>query len=103
MCHYTNKYLEKKNNQGERRTDPTQEDGDNESLRDYSGEKGATLNMKRTLIQTPILVEPPQRKTLFKTNYKIHGNICKVVIDFGSTENPISKEIVDKLNIDRIT
>ena len=58
--------------------------------------------MKRTLIQAPIVVEPPQRKTLLRTNCKSHGKVCKVVIDSSSTENLIFKEMVDKFNLERI-
>ena len=58
--------------------------------------------MKRTFIQAPMLVEPPQRNTLFRTNYKSHGKVCKVVIDSGSTENLVSKEMLDKLKLEKI-
>ena len=102
MGHYTNKCPEKENNQGERRTTLFQEDNDDESVKEFIGEEGATLMMKRTLIQAPMLVEPPQRKTLFRTNCKSHGKECKVVIDSSSTENIVSKETVDKLNLERI-
>lgn len=58
--------------------------------------------MKRQLIRAPILVEPPQRKSLFRTNCKSHGKVCKLVIDFGSTKNIVSREMVDKLKLEKI-
>lgn len=58
--------------------------------------------MKRTLIEAPMLVEAPQKKTLFRTSCKSHEKVCKVVIDSSSTKNLISKEIVDKLNLEKI-
>lgn len=102
MGHYTNKCPEKQNNQGERITNIVQDDDDGESVRDCTGEEGDTLMMKRTLIQAPIPMEPPQRKTLFRTNCKSHGKVCKLVIDSGSTKNIVSKEMVDKLNVEII-
>ena len=54
MGHYINKCPNKKNNKGERRKNIFQEDDDDdESVRDYVGEEGATLMMKRNSFKHP--------------------------------------------------
>lgn len=103
MGHYTNRCpdKDKKKNQGERRTNLVQED-DVDSIREYTQEEGTCLMMKRTLIQETIPVEPTQRRTVFTTNYKIHGKACKLVIDYGPTKNIVSREMVEKLKLEKI-
>ncbi|XP_059075260.1 uncharacterized protein LOC131875213 [Cryptomeria japonica] len=63
---------------------------------------GESIMMRRTLIKVPIEKEPPQRKSLFRTTCKSQGKCCKVVIDYGSTDNLVSMEMVEKLNLKRI-
>lgn len=46
--------------------------------------------------------QPPQRKSLFKTTCKAGGKVGKVLIDFGSTENFVSLEMVEKLKLRRL-
>ena len=48
------------------------------------------------------MVEPPQRKSLFGTTCKVKGKVCKLIVDFGSTDNLASRELVDKLKLQRI-
>ena len=50
-------------------------------------------------MQVPHTQEPPQRKNLFRTRVKCQGKICNLLIDFGSTENLVSKEMVQKLEL----
>ena len=47
-------------------------------------------------------VEPTQRKALFRTMCKVKGKCCKMVIDGGSTDNLVSTEMVEKLNLEKI-
>lgn len=46
--------------------------------------------------------EPTERKALFKTMCKVKGKCCKMVIDGGSTDNLVSIEMVEKLNLKKI-
>lgn len=52
-------------------------------------------------MKVPQSKEPTQRKTLFKTTYRSHGKICKVIVDSGSVENIVAIEMVDKLKLKR--
>ena len=45
--------------------------------------------------------EAPHRKSLFWTRCKERGKCCKVIIDSGSTDNLVSKEMVTKFNLER--
>lgn len=58
--------------------------------------------LRRTLLKVPSVVEPPQRKSLFKTTYRSHGKICRVIVDSGSTEDVVSIEMVDNLDLKRV-
>lgn len=49
--------------------------------------KGKSLVMRRSSMHEEVVEEPPQRKSLFKTRCKSEGNVCKVIIDSGSTDN----------------
>lgn len=43
-----------------------------------------------------------QRRELLHINCKRKGKVCKVVKDSGSTDNMVSREMVDKLNLEII-
>lgn len=58
--------------------------------------------IKRTLLKVPLKQDSPQRKTLFRTQGKVQGKLCKTIVDFGSTENVVSTEMVDKLKLKRV-
>ena len=45
------------------------------------------------------IVEPSQRKTLFRTTCKVQGKCCQMIIDSGNTDNLVSTEVVDKLKL----
>jgi hypothetical protein len=44
--------------------------------------------------------EPVQRNNLFRTACKTKDRVCKVIIDSGSTENLVSTEMVEKLELE---
>lgn len=46
--------------------------------------------------------EQTQRKALFRTVCKSHGKCCKLVIDSGKTDNLVSTEMVEKLELKRL-
>jgi len=48
------------------------------------------------------VVEPTWRKTIFITIHKVKGKCFKAVIDSGSTDNLVSMELVENLNLKRI-
>lgn len=43
--------------------------------------------------------EHPLRKALFRIVCKIQGKCCKVIIDGGSINNLVSKEVIEKLKL----
>ena len=45
--------------------------------------------------------EPTQRKNFFCTRCKCEGKFCNVIIDGGNADNPISEEMVSKLQLER--
>ncbi|XP_057842117.2 uncharacterized protein LOC131051562 [Cryptomeria japonica] len=98
--HHADRCLEKtgSNTQGDRRTNLIQEDAQSSQSpsKDLDLE-GVCLMTKRMFLKTPAPREPPQRKTLFRTKCKSHSKVFRLVVDFGSTENLVSKEMVDKL------
>ena len=42
-------------------------------------ERRESLMFNRTLLKTVTEKEPPQRKTLFRTLYKVRGKVCKLL------------------------
>jgi len=45
--------------------------------------------------------EPAQRNNLFKTDCKTKDRVCKVIIDNGSYDYLVSKEMVEKLKLEK--
>jgi hypothetical protein len=43
--------------------------------------------------------KPMQRNSLFRTACKTKDKVCKVIIDSGSTDNLVSTEMVEKLEL----
>ena len=43
-----------------------------------------------------------QRTRLFRTAFKTKDRVCKVIVDSGSTDNLISTEMVEKLELETI-
>jgi hypothetical protein len=41
-----------------------------------------------------------QRKSLFRTGFKTKDRVCKVIIDSGSTDNLVSTDMVEKLELE---
>lgn len=87
----------------------TQEDGygsetsyHNTMTRQEDLKHGEYLMMQRTLLKTTIEKEPPQRKKLFKKTCKVNGKVCRVIIDYGSTNSIASIKMVDMLKFKRI-
>ena len=64
--------------------------------------RGESLMFNRTLLKTVTKQEPPQRKTLFKTLYKVRGKVYKVIVDSSSTDSIASIEMVEKLGLKKL-
>ena len=56
---------------------------------------------RRVLIGERIL-KSGQRTSLFRTHYKSSGKVCKVIVDGSSTNNLVSKEMVQKHSLKRV-
>jgi hypothetical protein len=48
----------------------------------------------------PEVENPMQRNSLFRTTCKTKDRVCKVIIDSGSTDNLVSTEMVEKLELE---
>lgn len=46
-----------------------------------------------------IMDEDPQRHTLFHSKCTIDGKVCKFIIDSGSSENVVAKDVINKLKL----
>ncbi len=54
-------------------------------------EQGESLVVNKILLKpAKEIVEPTQRKTLFRTVCKVQGKCCYMIIDSGSTDNLVS-------------
>jgi hypothetical protein len=59
--------------------------------------------MKKVLLKPELEMEKPtQRNSLFRTACKMKDRVCKVIIDSGSTDNLVSIEMVEKLELETI-
>ena len=67
-------------------------------------EIGEALIMRKVLLKkVKEADEPAHRKVLFRTVCKVQGKCCKVIIDGGSTDNLVSIEVIEKLNLQKTT
>ena len=64
---------------------------------DLELENGENLMLRRVLLKEQLKEGAKRWRSLFKTTCKVLGNVCKVIIDSGSTDNVISEEAVQKL------
>ena len=55
--------------------------------------------MQRTMLKVIAIEKPPQRKSLFRIYCKVNNKVCRVIVDFGSSDNVASREMVDKLKL----
>eukprot|EP00253_Pinus_taeda_P011190 PITA_11190 len=63
-------------------------------------EKGESLVVNKILLKSAKeIVEPAQRKTLFRIVCKVQGKCCQMIIDSDSTNNLVSTEVVEKLKL----
>jgi hypothetical protein len=67
-------------------------------------EGGRSLMMRKVLLKPEKEPENPvQRDSLFRTACKTKDRVCKVIVDSGSTDNLVSTEMVEKLELETVT
>ena len=59
----------------------------------------AYIEEGEALLMSKIIEEPIQRRSLFKSVCKVEGKYCKLIVDCGRTDNLVSTDMVDKLNL----
>ena len=66
-------------------------------------EGGRSLMMRKVILMIEKEAENPvQRNILFQTSCKTKDRVCKVIVDSGSTDNLVSMEMVEKLELETI-
>jgi hypothetical protein len=79
----------------------TKEQRQNIEVEDVEG--GRSLVMRKALLTPEKEVESSvQRNRLFRTACKSKDRVCKVIVDSGSTENLVSMEMVEKMELETI-
>jgi hypothetical protein len=74
-----------------------------QNVESEDAEGGRSLMMKKVLLTPEKEVENPvQRNSLFRTTCKTKDRVCKVIVDSGSTDNIVSTEMVEKLELETI-
>jgi hypothetical protein len=72
-------------------------------LVEKGAEDGKSLMLRKVLLKPePKIENPMQRKSLFRTTCKTKYRVCKVIISSGSTDNLLSIEMVEKLELETI-
>jgi hypothetical protein len=66
-------------------------------------EGGRSLIMRKVLLKPEKEAEnPTQRNSMFQTTCKTKDRLCKVIVDSGSTENLVSIEMVENIELETI-
>lgn len=63
---------------------------------------GENMMLRRTMLKMPSKTEPAQRKSLFRTQGKAYGELCKIIVDSRSTENVASLEMAENCKLKRL-
>ena len=75
--------------------------GWNVEVEDVEG--GRSLMMRKVLLMLEKEAEnPAQRNSLFRTACKTKDRVCKVIVDSGSTDNIVSTDMVEKLELESV-
>ena len=62
-------------------------------MTDNYPEQGEALLLRK------VIDKSVQRRSLFRIVCKVEGKCCKLIVDSGSTDNLVSTEMVDKMNL----
>lgn len=57
------------------------------------------LMLRRVCLAPHVIDQNPQHHNLFHSKCTIGGKFCKFIIDYGSSENFVAKEVVNKLHM----
>jgi hypothetical protein len=97
--HKSYECLDQKKDGGE--THIIEAQGWNVEVEDAEG--GRSLMMRKVLLKLEKELEnPSQRNSLFQTACKTKDRVCKVIVDNGSTDNLVSTEMVEKMELDTV-
>ena len=78
----------------------TKEEGTQVLEAENTPKRGESLVINKVLLKSEkVVIEPPKRKTLFRSRCQVQGKCCQLVIDSGNTNNLVSNEVVDKLKL----
>ncbi|GAU47032.1 hypothetical protein TSUD_239890 [Trifolium subterraneum] len=84
------------NNRNDNNNDNRNDDDNNNNLNDDNNNRnkrgGGPITVIRMLLASK---EEGQRKNLFKTRCSVNNKVCDLIVDNGSTENLVSKRLVD--------
>jgi hypothetical protein len=56
--------------------------------------------MNKVFLKQEPKIEIAQRNSLFRTTINTKDRVCKVIIDSGNTDNLVSTEMVEKLELE---
>jgi hypothetical protein len=97
--HKSYEYPDKKKYGGE--THIFEAQGWNVEAEDVEG--GRSLMMRKVILNLEKEAEnPAQRNSLFWTAYKTKEGVCKVIVDSDSTDNLVSTEMVENLELETV-
>jgi hypothetical protein len=72
------------------------------NVEEEDAEGGRSLMIRKVLLITEKVENPVQRNSLFQTACKTKDRVCKVIVDSGSTDNLVSIDMVEKLELETI-
>jgi hypothetical protein len=99
IIHKSYECPDKKKDGGE--THIAEAQGHNVEAEDTQGRR--SLMMRKFLLKLEKEAEnPAQRNNMFKTACKTKDRVCKVIVDSGSTNNLVSTEMVEKMELETI-
>jgi hypothetical protein len=71
------------------------------NVEEEGAEDGRSLMLRKVLLKPEAKFENPmQRNNLFRPSCKTKDRVCKVIIDSGSTDNLVSTDMVEKLELE---
>jgi hypothetical protein len=74
------------------------------NVEEEDAEDGTYLILRKVLLKPELEIEKPmQRNRLFRKACKTKERVCKVIIDSGSTDNLVSTDMVEKLELEKTT
>jgi hypothetical protein len=97
--HKSYECLDRKKDGGE--THIVEAQGQNVEAEDAEG--GRSLMMRKVLLKSEKEAESPaQRNSLFHIACKTKDRVCKIIVDIGSTDNLVSIEMVEQLELETV-